>query len=103
MFDSHSQDSPAERSCSIGVGAPLAGDAADAQLVPRVVTTGRKINKPVAVDDETGERVEIFATNRGVGITRHLDPLLSVSKTVALVDAIAFSVVPPDEKSLMPP
>lgn len=99
MFDSSSQNPDSRQSCAIGGGAPLCGDAADVQRLPRVVTTGRKINKPVAVDEETGERVEIFATSRGVGITRYLEPLESVSKHVALIDALAFSVVPPDEKS----
>ena len=99
MFDSNSQNLDSRQSCAIGGGDPLCGEAADAQRLPRVVTTGRKINKPVAVDDETGERVEIFATGRGVGITRYLNPLESVSMHVALIDALAFSVVPPDEKS----
>ena len=100
MFSSNPQDSSSlANGCAFGVGAPPAGDAADAQPLPRVVTTGRKINKPVAVDDETGERVEIFATNRGSSVTRYLDPVDTVSASAALIDALAFSVVPPDEKS----
>ena len=102
MFSSNPQDLPSSRNgCAFGVGAPLAGDAADAQPLPRVVTTGRKINKPVAVDDETGERMEMFSTNRGISLTRYLDTVDTVSPCIALIDAIAFSVVPPDEKSYM--
>ena len=82
---------------SAGVGEPQAHAAA--LPAPRVVTTGRKINKPVAVDDETGEAVEIFATGRGISVTRHLTTVESVSRSMALIDAVAFSVVPPDEKS----
>jgi len=40
MFDSTSRDSEPGR--AVGEGAPLAGEAADAQPAPRVVTTGRK-------------------------------------------------------------
>lgn len=102
MFSSNPQDLPSLRNgCAFGVGAPLAGDSADAQPLPRVVTTGRKINKPVAVDEETGERMEMFSTNRGISLTRYLDTVDTVSPCIALIDAIAFSVVPPDEKSYM--
>ena len=57
----------------------------------------------LAVDDETGAPVEIFATRRGISVARGLDRLESVSKNVVLVDALAFSVVPSDEKSYMLP
>lgn len=49
--------------------------------------------------DETGEAVEFFATGRGISVTRHLSAVESVSRFMALIDAVAFSVVPPDEKS----
>lgn len=99
MFDPNSQSSNSDGGSAIGGGATLAGGAADAQPTPRVVTTGRKNTKPLAVDDETGERMQMFATNRGVSVTRYLDSVDTVPVGAALVDAMAFSVVPPDEKS----
>ena len=57
----------------------------------------------LAVDDGTGAPVEIFATKRGISVARGLDRLESVSKNVVLIDALAFSVVPSDEKSYMLP
>jgi phage replication initiation protein len=99
MFDPNSQSSSPDEGSAIGGGTTLAGDAADAQPAPRVVTTGRKKIKPLAVDEETGERMEIFATNRGVSVVRYLDSLDTAPVGAALVDAMAFSVVPPEEKS----
>lgn len=99
MFYPNSQESTYEQGCALGVGASLAGDGADAQPMPRVVTTGRKNTNPCAVDDETGERIELSATSRGILATRHLVPDDSASSSLALVDALAFSVVPPEEKS----
>ena len=92
---------PSSESMPEGSGADVGEPQADASALPapRVVTTGRKIKKPVAVDDETGEAVEIFATGRGISVTRHLATVESVSRSMALIDAVAFSVVPPDEKS----
>lgn len=104
MFDSNSHDD-AERGCALGGGASLAGGTADAQPRPRVVTTGRKkVAERLPVDrDEifgTGERVELEAGGpSGVRVTRHLDALDAAPVNVAFLDALAFSVVPPDEKS----
>jgi phage replication initiation protein len=70
--------------------------------VTRVVTTGRKnlTEKPYPVDDLTGERIQLFADRRnGISVTRYLEADDSVSPSVALIDALAFSVTPPDEKS----
>lgn len=89
-------------------GAALAGQAGAARAsaapsVPRVVTTGRKnvssIPHSVGIDLETGEPVELYATARGCAVTRHLVPIGPVRDDIALVDALAFSVVPPDERS----
>lgn len=102
MFDSTSHNPDSRQSCALGVGAPLAGDAADAQRLPRVVTTGRKNvhEKPYPVDDLTGEPIQLFASGgHGVAIVRELVPLETSSPGAALIDALAFSVVPPDEKS----
>lgn len=85
-----------------GVGAPAGGDAPDAQQPTRVVTTGRKnpSEKPYPLDNLTGERVRLFASGReGVSIIRYLEPEESVSPGAALVDALAFSLIPPDERS----
>lgn len=89
-------------------GAALAGQAgaarASAALTePRVVTTGRKnithVPHCVGSDADTGEPMEFFATSRGFAVTRHLVPIEPVRNGVALVDALSFSIVPPDEKS----
>lgn len=82
--------------------------ALDAEA-PRVVTTGGKIgdeaspaprNPPLGVDLDTGEPVEMFSTGSGVTFTRRLEPLQPASGRVALIDALAFSVVPPDGQSM---
>lgn len=73
-----------------------------AQVVTRVVTTGRKNSKDRSylVDDLTGERVQTFVTGSGgASFTRFLEPLDSSPRTAALIDALAFSLVPPDERS----
>lgn len=84
-------------------GQGSAARACAAPAVPRVVTTGRKntTNVPHCVgnDADTGEPVQLFATSRGYSVTRHLVPVEPVREGVALVDALAFSIVPPDEKS----
>lgn len=76
----------------------------EAASSPRVVTTGRK-NLPETtveaphLDPETGERVEVFIRPYGATVLRHMEPVQPVREGVALVDALAFSVVPPDEQS----
>lgn len=85
-----------------GAGAPLGRGPADARPAPRVVTTGgNKAITAAAVDGlfETGERIEVTASGRRIMLTRHLDPVLEAPADGALVDALAFSVLPPDEKS----
>jgi len=86
--------------CAGGGGALLAGGAADEQPAPRVVTTGRKVTTPVAVDVETGEPVQLVAAGlHGVSAIRHLTPDATNSPACALVDALAFTVVPPGDWS----
>jgi len=103
MFDSHHRDLEPGRAG--GDGSPRAGGVADARAVPRVVTTGRKKApaQPFVVDPDylnTGERLELTSSGgRGILITRHLDPVGSAPAQAALIDALAFSVLPPDEKS----
>jgi phage replication initiation protein len=103
MFDSHHRD--LEPCRAVGAGAPRAGGVGDARAVPRVVTTGRKkaAAKPFVADPEyfnTGERVELTASGHSrISITRHLDAVQSAPPQAALIDALAFSVVLPDDKS----
>jgi phage replication initiation protein len=105
MFDSDSQDSDSQPGRAVGDGAPPAGGVADARPMPRVVTTGRKkaAAKRSVVDAEyfnTGERVELTSSGgHGALITRHLEAVQSAPEQAALIDALAFSVVPPNEKS----
>ncbi len=79
-------------------------EAAALSADPRVVTTGRK-NPPIPAfadstrDPETGEPVEIFSRPHGIEVLRYLEPGQPVREGVALIDAMAFSIVPPDEKS----
>ena len=86
---------------SAGVGEPQAHAAA--LPAPRVVTTGRKIatsaHNITGFDADTGEGVELTHTGRRLLVTRHLNSLDSSPRNAALIDALAFSVVPPDEKS----
>jgi phage replication initiation protein len=99
MFDSHSQGPASEQGSTASGGTRVRGGADDALPPPRVVTTGRK-SKPYPVDDETGERVQFVAANGDrVDVVRHLEPLESASVGIALIDALAFSIVPPDERS----
>ncbi len=93
--------SPYEAGASVE-GPRLRGGTADALATTRVVTTGRKnvSEKPYPIDDLTGERVRLFACRReGISVMRYLEPDESVSPSVAIIDALAFSLVPPDEKS----
>lgn len=76
----------------------------EAAAPPRVVTTGRKITPNLAdaalrLDLETGEPVDLFQRPYGVEVMRHMVPIQPVREGVALVDALAFSIVPPDEQS----
>jgi phage replication initiation protein len=103
MFDSNSRDQEPGR--AVGDGALLAGDVADARPLPRIVTTGRKkAAAQASVHDaeyfNTGERVELTSSGgRGISVTRQLDAIESAPAEAALIDALAFSVLPPEEKS----
>jgi phage replication initiation protein len=105
MFDSDSQDFESTQGRAVGDGALLAGDVADARPLPRVVTTGRKkAEAKRSVDDEeyfnTGERIELTSSGaRGILLTRQLDSVENAPPQAALIDALAFSVLPPEEKS----
>lgn len=86
-------------------GVVALGDACSDQLPnPRVVTTGRKKSSILAFagsirDPETDEPVELFSRPHGIEVLRHLEPVQPAREGVALVDALAFSIVPPDENS----
>lgn len=84
-------------------GQACAARAGDAAASPRVVTTGRKNSSQIpdcaGVDLETGEPVELFLSGSRLQVTRHLEPVQPAREGVALVDALAFSIAPPDEQS----
>lgn len=74
---------------------------------PRVVTTGGKIRskhnsytKPISsIDPDTGEEVEIFISSKyGLESIRLMDLNEQASPKLALVDAVAVSLVPPTEQ-----
>lgn len=68
---------------------------------PRVVTTGRKIRQAgpspdlKGTDLETGEPVEVWTFANGHKAVRHLVPDESAAPGIAFIDALAFSVRPP--------
>lgn len=90
---------------SVSGGAYLAREGAPLDTLPpkpRAVTTGRKNTQPNAwmgIDVETGESVELLSTSKGVLATRHLTPAENALPAAAFIDALAFSVTPPDERS----
>ncbi len=87
-------------------GAPLAGKETltRSAAVPRIVTTGRK-NKAshhtASIEDlyVTGERITLEAAGRGIRAIRHVDPVEQAQPSSAFVDALAFTVIPPDDQS----
>jgi len=93
-----------EGAARAGQGAPRAGigPARVAQRMPRVVTTGRK-NKPSSgmwgTDPDTGEDCVMVARGSGVSITRHLSTVEDAPCKGAFIDACAFSLVPPADRS----
>jgi hypothetical protein len=66
---------------------------------PRVVTTGGKVL--TNVDSETGEELAFYATGSGgFRVTRQMNASPGAPPGIALIDALAFTVVPPDEESM---
>lgn len=101
------EDRPSDEGCTASATPGEAGActsvAGAGRALPRVVTTGRKnvTAEPEysGVDLETGEPVELFATSKGFSVTRHMQPLDDAPAKAAIVDALAFSLVPPGECS----
>ena len=103
VFNSNSQDSFGEGvAAGRAVGTRLRGGTVRAAAMdgPRVVTTGRKYGGAKQAADcgeyfDTGERVQISSCGEmGVRLTRLLDPVETAPPAAALIDALAFSVVP---------
>jgi phage replication initiation protein len=104
-FSSHDDELSGGSDCDRG-GAkrPPGSSTNDA---PRVVTTGGKIRskrhndtKPLRdTDADTGEEVEIYlSTKCGIESVRVMDSNIHVSPKLALVDAVAVSLIPPTEE-----
>jgi phage replication initiation protein len=74
-----------------GAGASALGDE-----VPRVVTTGRKILQ--GIDEETGEHAELRPAGKGYKVVRHPAADDSASPRAAFVDALSFTVIPPEDQ-----
>jgi phage replication initiation protein len=83
----------------------------DASADPRTVTTGGKIEAngaekpwqaPKDIDPLTGEPFDAYFVGArcGVKIVRHLVPYANANAGIAQVDALAFTVVPPDDGSM---
>jgi len=104
-FDSNLTDPADEQNSASADGPRMRGGAADARPAPRVVTTGRKKKagpNPEHAGDvfDTGERIQLSSCPKeGVRVTRLLDTNEEAPADAAFLDALAFSVVPPDEKS----
>lgn len=73
---------------------------------PRTVATGGKnqdgpndaLKDLTGLDSDTGERVQLYASgSRGVEVIRQMSPKPDAPDKVALVDALAISLVPPSE------
>ncbi|MCO5124124.1 MAG: replication initiation factor domain-containing protein, partial [Rhizobacter sp.] len=77
---------------------------------PRLVTTGgkgeaqrteRPCHTPKGIDEDTGEPFEVFAAGpRHVKVVRHLTPDAAAMPHTAHVDALAFTVVPPNAEAM---
>jgi len=74
-----------------GAGAAALGDE-----VPRVVTTGRKVLH--GIDEETGERTELRPAGKGYKVVRHPAADEGASPCSAFVDALSFTIIPPDDE-----
>ena len=101
FVSAHSHLTVVGQGCAIS-GLPQAD--ASAQPCPRVVTTGGKKEQDnsyefLRFDGETGERVVSFDVGHRRRQTRFINIKEDVPAQAALIDALAFSVVPPDEKS----
>ena len=102
MSDSHSPLF-GDASCDAG-RASFSSHEHAAHGAARVVTTGRKTssNPPlefVRIDPETGESVAAFVFFGRRHEKRFLESHEDAPSSAAFIDALAFSVVPPDEKS----
>lgn len=75
---------------------PACGDTNGAAAKPRVVTTGRKIGT-TPVQQDCGESLHLYATSRGVRGVLESIPNAAVPASSAIIDAVAFSLVPPEE------
>ena len=87
-----------------GTAAPQLGRPGDAELgaamsSPRVVTTGSKIVGPKPADWTGGGRIQLVSKGHGVSAVLHPVANDSVPRAAAIIDAVAFSIVPPDERS----
>ncbi len=89
---------------------PHLDGANDAAADPRVVTTGGKVEAlradmpchfPKGIDEDTGEPVHVYAVGPcHVKVVRHLTPDSQASSGIAQIDALAFTIVPPDDESM---
>lgn len=70
-----------------------------ASAQPRVVTTGRKKTATLPVDLESGDFVELSVSRRRVRAVLHPPANEAAHSGAAIIDALAFSIVPPDECS----
>ena len=104
MSVSNFQDPSSAQGCARGGSESEGRGPTRALALPRVVTTGRKKTKErpvefVREDPETGESVVAFDVGCRRHETRFIATCDDVPSTSGLIDAVAFSVIQPDEKS----
>lgn len=109
--DAWSIDSSGVRDGEQRAAVPPQLDGSDAASEdPRTVTTGGKIKADDVgipwgpsngIDLDTGEDIRYWLASRGVveGV-RLVNPNTTARAGVALIDALAFTVIPPDEESM---
>jgi hypothetical protein len=98
--DGYSSSSAADEWMQQWISAAVVADPGASKAPNGALFLGRFADPMKGIDDETGEEVDIFLTPRGAQLTRRLTPDPAASPHVAQLDALAFTVVPPDEGSM---
>ncbi len=82
-------------------GAPADAMRSAAAFLPPYSNTGRKLPIPIdmhGIDEETGEPFQICVTGtKRINVIRHLVPVEPKKQDIALIDALAFSIKPPED------
>lgn len=78
-----------------------AGSTARAGIDAPCSNTGRKIPQGFhGMDPVTGEPVDVYPIGKGYKVVRRLELDESASPETAFIDALSFTVIPPDDQSM---